>query len=132
MSHKRIYRRDFLLASSGLYLAASQLQAQTIVHEVKIILSYDRGLWYYDPVGLYIEPGDTVRWQALRWEVLVEAAFTCVRCQRVEGDTALLVADHKMPHRGVAALFWDRQNLQCLCKHCHDSAKQREERRGLA
>ena len=73
MSHKRIDRRDFLLASSGLYLAASQLQAQTIVHEVKIILSYDRGLWYYDPVGLYIEPGDTVRWQALRWTPTVTA-----------------------------------------------------------
>jgi plastocyanin len=67
MSHKRIDRRDFLLASTGLYLTASQLHAQTIVHEVKIVLNYDRGLWYYDPVGLYIEPGDTVRWQALRW-----------------------------------------------------------------
>ncbi|WPY93171.1 HNH endonuclease [Limimaricola variabilis] len=71
----------------------------------------------------------TARWQALRWEVLVEAAFTCVRCHRIEGDTSLLVADHKSPHRGDPALFWDRGNLQCLCKGCHDGAKQREERR---
>lgn len=72
----------------------------------------------------------TARWQALRWKVLVEAAFTCVRCHRVESDTSLLVADHMTPHRGDPALFWDRGNLQCLCKSCHDSAKQREERRG--
>jgi hypothetical protein len=25
-------------------------------------------------------------------------------------------------------LFWDEQNLQCLCKPCHDRLKQKEER----
>jgi len=39
-----------------------------------------------------------------------------------------MVADHKTPHRGDEALFWDRQNLWCLCKGCHDGAKQREDR----
>ena len=40
---------------------------------MKIVLNYGRGLWYYDPVGLYIQPGDTVRWQALRWTPTVTA-----------------------------------------------------------
>jgi 5-methylcytosine-specific restriction endonuclease McrA len=72
----------------------------------------------------------TARWQRLRWSVLVESLFTCAMCKVVHGDTAQLVADHKVAHRGNAALFWDRDNLQCLCKACHDSTKQAEEARG--
>ena len=71
----------------------------------------------------------TARWQSLRWSVLVRDLFTCQRCQKIEGITSQLVADHKTPHRGNAALFWDPANLQCLCKPCHDSAKQAEEKR---
>lgn len=36
--------------------------------------------------------------------------------------------DHRIPHRGNHALFWDRTNWQALCTHCHSSGKQREER----
>jgi 5-methylcytosine-specific restriction enzyme A len=75
---------------------------------------------------------NTARWQAVRWQVLVDALFTCARCGRLERDTSRLVADHKVPHRGDLALFWDRGNLQCLCKPCHDRDKQRDERRGMA
>ena len=73
----------------------------------------------------------TVRWQRLRWACLVRDLFTCQwpGCGRAEADTSQLVADHKRPHRGDPALFWDAGNLQCLCKPHHDSAKQREERR---
>ena len=73
----------------------------------------------------------TARWQKLRWSALVKAAFTCSRCGRLEADTAQLVADHDVPHRGDEALFWDAENLKCLCKPCHDRVKQSEERRGL-
>lgn len=69
------------------------------------------------------------RWRELSWQVRVEAAFTCAICKRVEGRKGQTVADHKRPHRGDEALFWDRQNLQCLCKPCHDSTKQAEEAR---
>ena len=31
--------------------------------------------------------------------------------------------------RGDPALFWSEANVWCLCKTCHDSVKQREERR---
>jgi 5-methylcytosine-specific restriction enzyme A len=72
----------------------------------------------------------TSRWQRLRWAVLVRDQFTCRRCRRIESNTSLLVADHVAPHRGDEALFWDEGNLQCLCKPCHDSAKQSEERAG--
>lgn len=72
----------------------------------------------------------TARWQRLRWSVLVNARFTCAMCGRIEPDTSLLVGDHIRPHRGDVTLFWDEANIQCLCKACHDSAKQSAERSG--
>lgn len=90
----------------------------------------------------------TARWIDLRWAVLVDAHFRCVRCGRSHPDLTptcdalalhgLLdqidrrpapgfVADHRIPHRGDLNLFWDRDNLQCLCGPCHSGAKQREE-----
>lgn len=70
----------------------------------------------------------TAEWRQLRWSVLVDALFTCRRCGHI-GTGPDLVADHITPHRGDRDLFYDRANLQCLCKLCHDGAKQREERR---
>jgi len=72
----------------------------------------------------------TARWQRLRWKVIEEAHFTCSMCGRLEGNTRELVADHIIPHKGNEELFWDRGNLQCLCRHCHDTVKKRMERRG--
>lgn len=74
----------------------------------------------------------TARWQRLRWKVLVRDRFTCQwrGCGRVEVDSSQLVADHREPHRGDEAMFWDEDNLWCLCKPCHDSAKARAEGRG--
>lgn len=74
----------------------------------------------------------TTKWQRLRWQVLVDATFTCAMCKRIDGRSAQLVADHIKPHKGDEALFWDRANLQCLCKPCHDSDKQSAERHGRA
>jgi len=74
----------------------------------------------------------TARWQKLRMAVLLADLFTCRMCGRVEADTSKLVADHRRPHRGDEQLFWDESNLQCLCKPCHDGAKQRAEARGEA
>jgi 5-methylcytosine-specific restriction enzyme A len=70
----------------------------------------------------------TQRWRRLRWQVLVRDLFTCQMCGKLEANTSLLVADHREPHRGDETLFWHEGNLWCLCKPCHDSAKQREER----
>lgn len=73
----------------------------------------------------------TSRWQKLRWSILTRDLFTCQwpGCGRIESDTSQLVADHRRAHRGDEKLFWDERNLQTLCKPCHDSRKQREERR---
>jgi 5-methylcytosine-specific restriction endonuclease McrA len=73
----------------------------------------------------------TVRWQRLRWSILKRDGFTCQMCGRVNGKTSELVADHRTPHRGDEALFWDENNLWTLCKSpCHDKHKQRQERGG--
>lgn len=47
--------------------------------------------------------------------------------RRAECLTQATVVDHRIPHRGVAKLFWDASNLQSLCAHCHSGHKQREE-----
>ena len=70
----------------------------------------------------------TQAWRRLRWQILTRDLFACQMCGRIETDTSKLVADHKRPHRGDEALFWDAANLWCLCESCHNGAKQREER----
>ena len=37
------------------------------------------------------------------------------------------VADHIVAHRGDLGKFFDRSNLQSLCKPCHDGHKQAQE-----
>lgn len=70
---------------------------------------------------------NTRQWRDLRWSVLVDELFTCRLCGR-DGDSPVMVADHIKPHRGNRVMFFDRNNLQCLCKQCHDRDKQKEER----
>jgi 5-methylcytosine-specific restriction protein A len=41
------------------------------------------------------------------------------------------LCDHIEPHRGDDRLFWDENNLQTLCKGCHDEVKQAEEQASL-
>ena len=72
----------------------------------------------------------TARWQKLRWLVLVRDNFTCKLCENVLADTSKLVADHIKEHKGDERLFWNEDNLQSLCKRCHDSEKQSIERSG--
>lgn len=88
---------------------------------------------YRDATQAYRQWYKTARWQKLRWSILVRDLFKCQMegCGKIEGNTSLLVADHKIPHRGDQALFWDENNLQCLCKACHDRIKQSLERRGF-
>lgn len=68
----------------------------------------------------------TARWQRLRWDVLVRDRFTCQwpGCGVTLSDTSQLVADHIVPVRIEPTRKWDQDNLQCLCKTCHDGPKQ--------
>ncbi|MBL9047053.1 MAG: HNH endonuclease [Tabrizicola sp.] len=72
----------------------------------------------------------TAEWIRLATECKVKANYTCQwpGCGRVCTGKGEAIADHVVPHRGDRALFLDPDNLQCLCKACHDSKKQREER----
>lgn len=70
----------------------------------------------------------TDRWRRLSLEVRIEERFTCRLCGRVATGKGQSVCDHITPHRGDPTLFWSRDNLQCLCKTCHDSHKQSAER----
>lgn len=45
---------------------------------------------------------------------------------------AATVANHVVPHRGNMALFRDPRNLESVCKRCHDSVIQSEERLGYS
>lgn len=69
------------------------------------------------------------RWQKERERFLMANPLCCY-CQERGVTTEATVVDHKVPHRGDQALFWDRSNWQPLCKRCHDSVKQVEELRG--
>ena len=61
-----------------------------------------------------------------RREVQLMDAPLCAYCLD-EGRTTLAnVADHVVPHREDAELFW-RGALQSLCSSCHSGRKQREE-----
>lgn len=73
--------------------------------------------------------GYGARWQRERLVQLAEHPL-CAWCAGHGVVRAATVVDHKKPHRGDEALFWDRTNWQSLCKTCHDSAKQAEERSG--
>lgn len=71
---------------------------------------------------------DTRRWRKLRHEVFARDLFTCQMCGRLEGDTSKLVADHRIPHMGMADRFFDKSNLWTLCASpCHNKIKQAEE-----
>lgn len=73
--------------------------------------------------------GYGARWQRERVEYLCLHPL-CARCIEQGAVRTATVVDHKRPHRGDQVLFWDRTNWQSLCKPCHDSAKQAEERSG--
>lgn len=71
----------------------------------------------------------TKRWQETRREVLIRDNYTCRHCRRVCGGKSPApdspVVDHVRPHRGDDRLFWEKTNLQTLCKSpCHDQHKQ--------
>lgn len=67
---------------------------------------------------------NTKRWREIRANQLRKEPF-CRYCKpRIVPAT---VADHVVPHRGVASLFWDTGNLQSLCQTHHSSTKQAQE-----
>jgi 5-methylcytosine-specific restriction protein A len=73
------------------------------------------------------ERGYTYAWQQARARFLSEHPL-CQFCEARGVVELAEVVDHKVPHRGDMALFWNRDNWQALSKRCHDSEKARQER----
>ena len=75
----------------------------------------------------------TARWQRLRHEVFLRDGYVCQRsgilCIGRHPAPNSPVANHKKPHKGDPALFWDINNIETVSKQVHDSLIQAEERR---
>ena len=57
-------------------------------------------------------------WQRLRLAVLQDEPF-CRSCRAAGLNVLTTDIDHIVKHDGHAARFWDRSNLQGLCRPCH-------------
>lgn len=81
---------------------------------------------------MYSRESSTARGYDARWRearsIYLRSHPICVYCRKYDRVTPATVVDHITPHKGDKSLFWDRDNWQALCKRCHDSDKQREER----
>jgi 5-methylcytosine-specific restriction protein A len=51
----------------------------------------------------------------------------CVGCAAVGRTTLAQLVDHIVPHKRDYDRMWSVQNLQALCRQCHDTTKQRLE-----
>jgi 5-methylcytosine-specific restriction endonuclease McrA len=74
----------------------------------------------------------TALWQTLRAQILTRDLYTCQRCgcRLTQGRSRPTdaVVNHITPHKGSVDLFSDPDNLEAVCKQCHDSRIQGEER----
>lgn len=81
--------------------------------------------------GLY----STARWRTLRLKVFQRDGYICQRsgalCSGKHPAPNSPVANHKRPHRGNPALFWDEDNLETVTKEVHDTLIQAEEQENL-
>lgn len=77
--------------------------------------------------AVYRKLYSTARWIRLReWHKSHNPL--CAYCLEREEVSEAEVVDHIRPHKGDLELFWDPNNLQSLCRECHDGRKQSEER----
>lgn len=65
-------------------------------------------------------------WRKLRRIQLIKDPF-CAFCRKMGRVTAATVADHIVPIRDDPKARLDPENLQSLCKECHDTIKQKIE-----
>ena len=72
----------------------------------------------------------TNRWRKAALAYLAKYPL-CIEHRKRGMVVPATVCDHIKPHRGDMKVFWDSSNWQGLCKHCHDSHKQRLEKSGV-
>jgi 5-methylcytosine-specific restriction endonuclease McrA len=67
---------------------------------------------------------NTARWQKMRRLFRADAVNAlCVCCKANSLVKAAELVDHIVPHEEDLALCFDQDNLQALCKPCHDTIK---------
>ncbi len=69
--------------------------------------------------------GYTKAWARARARFLREHPL-CVMCAPGTAPHAATEVDHRIPHRGDQALFWDEGNWQGGCKPAHSAKTARE------
>ncbi len=69
--------------------------------------------------GSSADRGYGLHWRKIRLAFLASHPL-CTLCHAQGYLTAATVVDHIQPHRGNPDLFHDPENLQALCKPCHD------------
>ena len=72
---------------------------------------------------------NTKQWQRLRYYQLLKHPL-CKYCADLGIINKANIVDHIKPHEGNEALMFDADNLQSLCKQCHDKVKATIERKG--
>ena len=77
--------------------------------------------WQPDGENIYYH---SKKWKALRMQVLREEPM-CRECKANGVVTEATVVDHILPAR-LGGGFWDRDNLQSLCRKCHASKSGKE------
>lgn len=78
--------------------------------------------------GSSTQRGYGSRWQRAR-STYLKCHPLCVMCERENKIVAATVVDHKVPHKGDQALFWDTaNNWQSLCAAHHNSKTGEENR----
>lgn len=80
-------------------------------------------------MGQFTHLYKTAYWQSLRRQQLLCEPL-CRFCKQLGQLVRATVVDHVIAHKGDEELFSDPENLQSLCKPCHDGHKQRQEKSG--
>lgn len=78
----------------------------------------------------------TKAWHDLRRKVFERDGYVCQRtgviCSGKHPEPDSPTANHKTPHRGDPALFWDEANIETVTKQVHDTVIQAEEAKAYA
>ena len=61
----------------------------------------------------------TALWERMR-QTQLRSEPLCRYCGQIGDITPATVVDHIKPHKGQRVLAFDQDNLQSLCKPCHD------------
>lgn len=74
----------------------------------------------------------TKAWQTIRDDRKRASNGLCGFCSTIDHPIVGKNCDHITPHKGSEALFFDYENTQWLCDHCHNAFKAQIEAYGYS